>query len=105
MWNSEIFSAPTFLNSRFCVFLGVFILNSNTMENQEDYVKIVEITDENFEAEFPNIQKTVFESAFVAFDMEFSGLESKSYHKSVSVDSVDLILCCFMISLKLVIVK
>ena len=28
------------------------------------------------------------ESAFAAFDMEFSGLETKSYHKSVAVDTV-----------------
>ena len=56
--------------------------------NMEDTVKVVEITDENFESQFPDIQKTVSESIFVAFDLEFSGLELKSFHKSITVDTV-----------------
>lgn len=64
------------------------------MEDIQDCVKVVEITEENFESEFTNIQKVVHESAFVSFDMEFSGLESKSFHKSVTVDSV--LFCLFV---------
>ena len=56
--------------------------------NMEDTVKVVEITDENFESQLPDIQKTVSESIFVAFDLEFSGLELKSFHKSITVDTV-----------------
>ena len=49
---------------------------------------VVEITDENFEAEFPHIQSVIFESAFAAFDMEFTGLEVNSTQKAVNVDTV-----------------
>lgn len=49
---------------------------------------VVEITDENFEAEFPHIQSAIFESAFAAFDMEFTGLEVSSTQKAVNVDTV-----------------
>ena len=55
---------------------------------------VVEITDENFEAEFPRIQSAIFESAFAAFDMEFTGLEVNSTQKAVNVDTV-----CFSIVL------
>ena len=51
---------------------------------------VVEITDENFEAEFPHIQSVIFESAFAAFDMEFTGLEVNSTQKAVNVDRVRL---------------
>ena len=51
---------------------------------------VVEITDENFEAEFPHIQSVIFESAFAAFDMEFTGLEVNSTQKAVYVDTVRL---------------
>lgn len=51
---------------------------------------VVEITDENFEAEFPHIQSVIFESAFAAFDMEFTGLEVNSTQKAVNVDTVCL---------------
>ena len=51
---------------------------------------VVEITDENFEAEFPHIQSVIFESAFTAFDMEFTGLEVNSTQKAVNVDTVRL---------------
>jgi hypothetical protein len=51
---------------------------------------VVEITDENFEAEFPHIQSVIFESAFAAFDMEFTGLEVNSTQKAVNVDTVRL---------------
>lgn len=50
---------------------------------------VIEVTDENFEAEFAHIQKVIFESAFAAMDMEFTGLEAKSSHKAVSVDTVN----------------
>ena len=56
-------------------------------------VEVVEVTDETFEQELPHIQKVVFESAFAAFDMEFSGLEVKSCHKSVQVDTVLSLFC------------
>ena len=49
---------------------------------------MVEVTDETFEREFLHIQKVIFESAFAAFDMEFSGLEVKPCYKSVQVDTV-----------------
>ena len=51
---------------------------------------VVEIIDENFEAEFPHIQSVIFESAFAAFDMEFTGLEVNSTQKAVNVDTVRL---------------
>ena len=51
---------------------------------------VVEITDENFEAEFPHIQSVIFESAFAAFDMEFTGLEVNSTQKAENVDTVRL---------------
>ena len=51
---------------------------------------VVEITDENFEAEFPHIQSVIFESAFAAFYMEFTGLEVNSTQKAVNVDTVRL---------------
>ena len=51
---------------------------------------VVEITDENFGAEFPHIQSVIFESAFAAFDMEFTGLEVNSTQKAVNVDTVRL---------------
>ena len=51
-------------------------------------VEVVEVTDETFEQELPHIQKVIFDSAFAAFDMEFSGLEVKPCHKSVQVDTV-----------------
>ena len=51
---------------------------------------VVEITDENFEAEFPHIQSVIFESTFAAFDMEFTGLEVNSTQKAVNVDTVCL---------------
>lgn len=51
---------------------------------------VVEITDENVEAEFPHIQSVIFESAFAAFDMEFTGLEVNSTQKAVNVDTVRL---------------
>ena len=51
---------------------------------------VVEITDENFEAEFPHIQSVIFDSAFAAFDMEFTGLEVNSTQKAVNVDTVRL---------------
>ena len=51
---------------------------------------VVEITDENYEAEFPHIQSVIFESAFAAFDMEFTGLEVNSTQKAVNVDTVRL---------------
>ncbi|OAO16972.1 Poly(A)-specific ribonuclease PARN-like domain-containing protein [Blastocystis sp. ATCC 50177/Nand II] len=52
-------------------------------------VEVVEVTDETFEQELPHIQKVIFDSAFAAFDMEFSGLEVKPCHKSVQVDTFD----------------
>ena len=58
------------------------------MTEQESTGTVIEVTDENFEAEFPNIQKVIFESAFAAMDMEFTGLEVKSSHKSVTIDTV-----------------
>lgn len=51
-------------------------------------VEVIEVTDESFEQQLPYIQKVIFESAFAAFDMEFSGLEVKSCHKAVQVDTV-----------------
>lgn len=57
-------------------------------KEQTDLATIIEITDDNFESEFPHIQKAIFESTFVAFDMEFSGMDIHSYYKSVSVDTV-----------------
>lgn len=58
------------------------------VQDMADSVNVIEITDETFEKELPHLQKVIFESAFAAFDMEFSGLETKSYHKSVAVDTV-----------------
>ena len=51
---------------------------------------VVEITDENFEAEFPHIQSVIYESAYGAFDIEFTGLEVNSTQKAVNVDTVRL---------------
>ena len=61
---------------------------SLAVQNMTDSVNVIEITDETFEKELPHLQKVIFESAFAAFDMEFSGLETKSYHKSGAVDTV-----------------
>ena len=58
------------------------------MEEEDHCTKTVKVTNENFETELPIIQQTIAESAFVAFDMEFSGLDSKKTYKSVGVDSV-----------------
>ena len=58
------------------------------MSQEQNYVKVIDITDENFESEFPAIEKDVSESAFVAIDMEFSGLEKRKFNKAIEVDSV-----------------
>ena len=71
------------------------LFHQYSMDQQLDTAKVIDITEENFDAEFPNIQKVVFESAFVALDMEFSGLEVKKLNKAVEVDSVLFFLFSF----------
>lgn len=55
-------------------------------------VEVIEVTEETFEQQLPYMQKVIFESVFAAFDMEFSGLEVKSCHKAVQVDTVEFLL-------------
>ena len=57
-------------------------------ETQTSVVKVVEITQDNFEYQFALIKQSIDESAFVAFDMEFSGLERSGVSKAIQVDTV-----------------
>ena len=58
------------------------------MTESQSYGQIIEVTEENFETEFPTIKKVISECSFVSFDMEFTGLEVKSCHKGVVCDTV-----------------
>ena len=58
------------------------------MTEHPSYGSVIEVTDENFDAEFPNIKKTISESSFVSFDMEFTGLEVKNSYRAVDCDTV-----------------
>ena len=59
-----------------------------TEEAQTSVVKVVEITQDNFESQFALIKQSIDESTFVAFDMEFSGLERSGVSKAIQVDTV-----------------
>ena len=73
-------------NSRFWN-QNTFLLEM-TEETQSSVVKVVEITQDNFESQFALIKQSIDESAFVAFDMEFSGLERSGVSKAIQVDTV-----------------
>ena len=48
----------------------------------------VDITESNFEMHLPAIIETINTCDFIAFDLEFSGTDYKSYFRSVYVDTV-----------------
>ena len=66
-------------------------------ETQTSVVKVVEITQDNFESQFALIKQSIDESAFVAFDMEFSGLERSGVSKAIQVDTVGVSIFEWMI--------
>lgn len=59
-----------------------------TEETQPHSVKVIEITQDNFDSQFGLIKQSIEESIFVAFDMEFSGLDRNGFSKAVNVDTV-----------------
>lgn len=76
-------------NSRDCRLNPHFITTIIwAMTEHPSYGSVIEVTDENFDAEFPNIKKTISESSFVSFDMEFTGLEVKNSYRAVDCDTV-----------------
>lgn len=78
-------------NSRYC--LRNTLLLKMTEATQPDFVKVTEITQDNFESQFASIKQSIDESVFVAFDMEFSGLDRSRFSKALHVDTVGV--CSF----------
>ena len=62
----------------------------------EDLHSVIDITSENFVEMLPVVADAIDNCDFIAFDLEFSGKGSQSYHKSVQADTVRNI-CAFQI--------
>ena len=57
-------------------------------ESLVNFQVAVDITENNFELHYPSIVSTINSCDFIAFDLEFSGTDYKSYFRSVYVDTV-----------------
>ena len=83
------------------VFMGLMFVQLNYSLHMEflheslvNFQVAVDITENNFEMHYPSIIETINTCDFIAFDLEFSGTDYKSYFRSVYVDTVRLVELC-----------
>ena len=55
---------------------------------RESFKAVVDLTESNFQTYLPLVLETIENCDFIAFDLEFSGTDYKSYFRSVYVDTV-----------------
>lgn len=54
----------------------------------ESFNEIVDITESNFKVMLPKVLEIIYNCDFIAFDLEFSGTDYKSYFRSIYLDTV-----------------
>lgn len=55
---------------------------------ETDFATVVDMTESNFLTYLPKVLECINSCDFIAFDLEFSGTDYKSYFRSIYADTV-----------------